>query len=89
MCHKSVNSFSQQSGVSLNNNNVLASLNIPKLHLPTFDGSVLRLPEFWDIFDASVHKQNIPKVSKFSYLKEALHGSAFVAISKISVMILQ
>ena len=32
-----------------------------------------------------MHKQNIPKVSKFSYLKGALRGSAFVAISGISV----
>ena len=69
----------------MNNNNVPVSVNLPKLHLPTFDGSVLRWPKFWDMFDVSVHKQNIPKVSKFSYLKGALCGSAFVAISGISV----
>ena len=65
--------------------NVPASVNLPKLHLPTYDGSVLKWPEFWDIFEASVHRQNIPKVSKFSYLKGALRGSAYVAISGISV----
>ena len=64
---------------------VPASVNLPKLHLPTYDGSVLKWPEFWDIFEASVHRQNIPKVSKFSYLKGALRGSAYVAISGISV----
>ena len=66
-------------------NSVPASVNLPKLHLPTYDGSVLKWPEFWDIFEASVHRQNIPKVSKFSYLKGALRGSAYVAISGISV----
>ena len=60
-------------------------MNLPKLYLPTLDGSVLKWPEFWDIFDASVHRQNIPKVSKFSYLKGALHGSASVAILGTSV----
>ena len=65
--------------------NVPASVNLPKLHLPTYDGSVLKWPEFWDIFEASVHRQNIPKVSKFSYLKGALRGSAYVDISGISV----
>ena len=37
-------------------NNVPASVNLPKLHLPTYDGSVLKWPEFWDIFEASVHR---------------------------------
>ena len=60
-------------------------MNLPKLHLPIFEGSVLRWPEFWDIIDVSVHRQNIPKVSKFSYLKGALRGAASVAISGISV----
>ena len=77
-------SFSQHSGSDLNDN-VPVSVNLPKLHLPIFEGSVLRWPEFWDIFDASVHQQNIPKVSKFSYLKGALRGAASVAISGISV----
>ena len=70
-------SFSQQSGVDLNNN-IPASVNVPKLHLPTFNGSLLRWPEFWDIFDVSVHKYNVHKVLKFSYLKRALRGSALL-----------
>ena len=74
-------SVSQQ----LPGDSVPVSVNLRKLHLPTFDGSVLKWPEFWDIFDTSVHRQNIPKVSKFSYLKGALCGSASVAISGISV----
>ena len=60
-------------------------MNLLKLHLPIFDDNTLRWPEFRDIFSASVHRQNIPQVSKFSYFKGALHGSASVAISGISV----
>ena len=70
-------SFSQLSRSDLNDH-VPVSVNLPKLHLPVFEGSVLRWPEFWDIFDASVHRQNIPKVSKFSYLKGALRGAAYL-----------
>ena len=42
--------------LSVDLNNVPASVNLPKLHLPTYDGSVLKWPEFWDIFEASVHR---------------------------------
>ena len=45
---------------------------LPELHLPTFDGYILKWPEFWDIYESSVHRQDIPNVSKFSYLKGAL-----------------
>ena len=76
--------FSQQSSSDFNDH-VPVSVNLPKLHLPVFEGSVLRWLEFWDIFDASVHRQNILKVSKFSYLKGALCGAPSVAISGISV----
>jgi len=60
-------------------------IRLPKLHLPTFDGYILKWPEFWDIYESSVHRQDIPNVSKFSYLKGALRGSASMAIAGISV----
>jgi len=44
----------------------------------------LKWPEFWDIYESSVHRQDIPNVSKFSYLKGALCGSASMAIAGIS-----
>ena len=37
------------------------------------------------MFKSSVHEQNLPTVSKFSYLKGVLKGSAAAAISGISV----
>ena len=61
------------------------SVHLPKLQLPLFDGNVLKWPEFWDTFNSSVHQQNIPNVSKFSYLRGVLRGAASVAISGISL----
>ena len=60
-------------------------VNLPKLQLPIFDGDVQKWQEFWDIFDSSVHQQNLTKVSKFSYLKAVLKGTAALAISGIPV----
>ena len=60
------------------------NVSLPKLQLLTFSGDIQQWPEFWAMFNSSVHKQNLPKVSKFSYLKGVLKGSAAVAISGIS-----
>ncbi|XP_065891574.1 uncharacterized protein [Dysidea avara] len=76
---------SSSSGDTFTVNNPQLSVHLPKLHLPIFDGNLLKWPEFWDIFHSSVHKQKIPNVSKFSYLKGTLRGVASVAISGISV----
>ena len=37
--------------------------------------------EFWDAFDASIHKTNYAPIDKFSYLKSKLEGEALEAIS--------
>ena len=54
---------------NVSSNNIESSVRLPKLQLPNFDGNVLRWPEFWDIYESSVHRQDIPKVVKYSYLK--------------------
>ena len=59
------------------------AMRLPKLQLPNFEGNSLKWPGFLDVFEPSVDKQNIAKVSKFSYLKGALKGAAFTAISGI------
>ena len=59
------------------------AMRLPKLHLPSFDENILKWPEFWDVFESSMDKQNIAKVLKFGYLKGALRGAAFTAISGI------
>ena len=45
----------------------------------------MKQPEFWDVIESSVDKQNIAKVSKFSYLKGTLIRAAFTAISEIAL----
>ena len=40
---------------------------------------------FWDVFESSLDKQNSAMASKFSYLKGALRGAAFTAISGIAL----
>ena len=65
--------------------NIESSIRLPKLQLPNFDGNILRWPEFWDIYESSVHRQDIPKVVKYSYLKGVLRGSAASAITGVSI----
>ena len=76
-------SFQPPENVSYNN--IESTVRLPKLQLPNFDGNVLRWPEFWDIYESSVHRQDIPKVVKYSYLKGALHGSVASVIAGISI----
>ena len=79
-------SFSQMSARPLDTSSSAdTAMRLPKLQLPNFDGNILKWPEFWDVFESSVDKQNIAKVSKFSYLKGALRGTAFTAISGIAL----
>ena len=35
------------------------AMRLPKLHLPSFDENILKWPEFWDVFESSMDKQNI------------------------------
>ena len=64
---------------------VTSQIRLPKLNLPTFDGNILCWQEFWDVFNSSVHEQEIPNVTKFSYLKGTLRGTAANAIHGISI----
>lgn len=37
-------------------NSTKASINLPKLSRPTFDGNILQWQAFWDYFETAVHK---------------------------------
>ena len=67
------------------NDTIDTSIRLLKMQLPNFDGNVLKWPEFWDVFESSVDRQNISDVVKFSYLRGVLRGTAFMAISGISL----
>ena len=53
-----------------------ASVNVrlPKLDLPKFNGDVLKFMSFWQQFVSCVDSQEIPEVSKFTYLLSLLRG---------------
>ena len=45
---------------------------LPKLQITKFNGSFTDWPRFGNMYLETIHKSNIPAVSKFSYLKELL-----------------
>ena len=55
---------------------------LPKFKLPTFDGDSSRWLEFWDPFEAAIHKNpNFAAIDKFNYLRASLEGNAASAIA--------
>lgn len=55
------------------------------LHIPKFDGRLWEWDHFWGDFEAVVHKRNLSKIEKLSYLLEALEGPAKDTVSKLQV----
>ncbi|XP_043199182.1 uncharacterized protein LOC122368923 [Amphibalanus amphitrite] len=54
--------------------------------IPTFDGDVMRWPEFWELFSIAVHdNQCYANVQRFVVLKSHLAGAALRAIQGIPV----
>ena len=66
-------------------NKVTLKIKLPKLNLPVFEDNILCWQKFWDIFSSSVHEQEVPNVTKFSYLKGSLCGAAAAVIGGISI----
>ena len=55
---------------------------LPKLTLPTFNGSALQWQTFWDSFTAGVDSNpNLSNIQKFAYLRAQLEGDAARVIS--------
>ena len=61
--------------------------NLPKLEPPTFNGEYMQWTSYWDLFDASVHKNtSLTNAQKLQYLKRSLKvESASKLISHLSV----
>ena len=59
---------------------------LPKFKLPTFDGDSSRWLEFWDSFEAAIHKNpKLVAIDKFNYLRASLEGNAASAIAGFSL----
>ena len=62
------------------------TIKLPKLELQKFNGNILKWQEFWDSFEASIHKNpNLHPVVKFNYLRAELEGYASVVISGLDL----
>ena len=56
------------------------AVKLPKLERPTFNGDKIKFKEFWDAFEATVHKNmKLSNIEKFNYLRSRLTGPANVA----------
>ena len=55
---------------------------LPQINIPLFAGDVLKWKEFWDTFEASVHKEKrYAEIDKFICLKSKLTGDALEAVA--------
>ena len=53
-----------------------------QIDIPPYSGDVLKWKEFWDMFEASIHKEKrYANIVKFTYLKSKLSGDALEAIA--------
>ena len=59
----------------------LGPMKPPQLDIRSFNRDVLKWQEFWDTFEASVHRASYAPIDKFNYLKSKLKGEALEAIS--------
>lgn len=63
-----------------------ASIRLPKLEIPKFNGDPLLWQEFWDIFESTVNNNTrLVPVDKFNYLKASLIGEAKDSITGIAI----
>ena len=61
------------------------AVGLPRMQLPRFNGDYLQWRPFWSQFRASVHDQNLPDATKFTYLRGQLSGIAADAIACLAV----
>ncbi|CAB4061214.1 unnamed protein product [Lepeophtheirus salmonis] len=58
---------------------------LPKLTLPLFDGKVEEFSSWLETFQSIICNQDLSSVSKFTYLRSALKGSALLRTSGLSI----
>lgn len=69
----------------VNNKESEVTTKLPKLQLTKFDGDIQKWPEFWAKFESSIHKQNLSKADKLSYLFTSVEGLALEALRGIDI----
>ncbi|XP_050058384.1 uncharacterized protein LOC126550574 [Aphis gossypii] len=67
-----------------NTYNARASLSLPKIELPKFDGSLINWCAFRDMFTSLVHEnRSITDIERFHYLVSCLSGSALNIVKSV------
>ena len=62
------------------------SVRLPQIEIPTFDGNILTIKEFWDAFEVCIdNNKKLSPVKKFTYLKSKLLGDALKAVKGLSL----
>lgn len=63
--------------LSLQQHNSVAdsvAVKLPKLELPSYNGDKIKFKEFWDAFEATVHRNHkLSNIEKFNYLRSKLN----------------
>lgn len=63
-----------------------ATVRLPQIELPKFDGRYTEWENFYDMFDSLIAKNaSIPDVQKFHYLKTSLEGEARALLKNVTV----
>ena len=63
-----------------------ASIKLPKMELPKFNGNPLQWQSFWDQFSSAIHENDsLNSIDKFNYLKGYLTGTASSTISGLEL----
>ena len=70
---------------SVRNQQTVPEVNLPKLDIGNFSGSVLEWTSFNEKFKAHIDKKPLPNVTKFTYLLSALKGEARGVIQGLAV----
>ena len=61
-------------------------IKLPKYALLKFEGNIMKWQEFWDSYEASIHKNSaLQEVDKFNYLKVQLEGEARDVIAGLDI----
>ena len=60
-----------------------ASIRLPKINLPTFEGDMLIIDSFWDSFSNAIADTNLSDCQKLTYLKSCLKGDALKLIDDL------
>uniref|UniRef100_A0A7I5EAN3 Uncharacterized protein n=1 Tax=Haemonchus contortus TaxID=6289 RepID=A0A7I5EAN3_HAECO len=58
---------------------------LPTLPIPKFKGNIWNWENFWKLFNANVHSQELPEPFKFNYLLDAVQGEAKESVRKFQL----